>query len=110
MSAPRATDPVPAAGLQRVALGLVVQEHDSGRGHGQGLAAAPGCAESAPLFRSNMPRFVRWQPAAAEAGEAVPEAAEEIPPAMHQALHLCVVEKFQPRRPFGGASKALYRL
>ncbi|WP_207553508.1 hypothetical protein, partial [Teichococcus deserti] len=26
-----------------------------------GLAQAPGCAQSAPLFRSHMPRLVAWQ-------------------------------------------------
>ncbi|PHK95083.1 hypothetical protein CR162_10050 [Pseudoroseomonas rhizosphaerae] len=81
------------------------------------MPAAPGCAESAPLFRSHMPRLIGWRPVDTELPRAEPglppgpEAESgEVPPAMHQALHLCVVERFQPRRPFGGASKALYRL
>lgn len=120
----------------------------------QGMAAAPGCAQSAPLFRSHMPRLVAWQPGAPaawklqnvaqvkgrpegptgrqgrpqagrqqaerqQAGRAQPghqaeaEAQVEDPataPAMHQALHLCVVDRFSPSQPLGGASRALYRL
>lgn len=109
MSAPRATASVQPSGqspgLQRVALKPAAL--------GQGLPAAPGCAESAPLFRSHMPRLIGWRPVEAEMPQQAPEAApeaEEVQPAMHQALHLCVVERFQPQRPFGGASKALYRL
>ena len=30
-------------------------------------------------------------------------------PAMRQALHLCVVERFDPLKPFGGARRALHR-
>jgi hypothetical protein len=105
--APRATAPLSTPQLQRVALG-------------QGLSGTPGCAESAPLFRSHMPRLVGWRPAGQHADQKAPQAmpeaepeapeAAEVQPAMHQALHLCVVEKFTPRLPFGGASNALYRL
>lgn len=111
MSAPRATVPLPSPPLQRVALGQGVA--------GQELPPTPGCSEQAPLFRSYMPRLVGFK--SARGPEPVPpedpawsvaeEAAPEEPvPAMHQALHLCVVEQFQPGRPFTGASKAIYRL
>lgn len=104
ISAPWTAEPrsaaFPAAGLQRVSLG-------------QGMAEVTGCSDSAPLFRSHMPRLVGWEQEASKAPLALPAEdveTEEVPPAMHQALHLCVVEKFQPQRPFNGASKALYRL
>ncbi|WP_200845175.1 hypothetical protein, partial [Roseomonas sp. 18066] len=39
-----------AAGIQTIAAGPE-----------NGLAQAPGCSQSAPLFRSTMPRLVAWQ-------------------------------------------------
>jgi len=86
----------PAPAFQRVSL-----ETD--------LAAAPGCADIAPLFRSYMPSRVAWRPAAApQAGEDA--APDGLAPAMHQAMHLCAVERFDPRRPFSGARSAVYHL
>ncbi|MCQ4160949.1 hypothetical protein NON00_13525 [Roseomonas sp. GC11] len=82
----------------------------------QGLADAPGCAESAPLFRSAMPRLVGWQPVSGKQtveGKATPSPAPAPPApafAMHQALHLCVVDRFSPSRPLGGAARAVHRL
>lgn len=85
----------------------------------QGLATAPGCAETAPLFRSNMPSRIAYSPVAeqrtgeqreAARGQAEAEAEEPPAPAMHQALHLCVVERFDPRKPFSGARSAVYHL
>ncbi|MDJ0387641.1 hypothetical protein QMO56_05910 [Roseomonas sp. E05] len=76
------------------------------------LAAPPGCAESAPLFRSYMPSRVAYRPAAADRKSAPPPdslAEESLTPAMHQAVQLCAVEKFDPARPFSGARKAVYR-
>ncbi|MFC3125011.1 hypothetical protein ACFOD4_08060 [Pseudoroseomonas globiformis] len=77
-----------------------------------GLAEDPACSRMAPLFRSVMPQRVAWQTVATP--EADPEAAAEaeVPPepAMHQALHLCAVEKLDPKRPFSGAARAVYRL
>lgn len=88
-----------------------------------GMASAPGCAQSAPLFRSAMPRFVSWQEAKTPKPDSTPQRAPGTPPgaapfteeaaqepAMHQALHLCVVDRFAPSRPLGGASRAVYRL
>lgn len=86
-----------------------------------GMASAPGCAQSAPLFRSAMPHFVSWQEAKAPKPDSTPQRApgtapgaapfiEPQEPAMHQALHLCVVDRFAPSRPLGGASRAVYRL
>ncbi|WP_419898359.1 hypothetical protein [Roseomonas sp. USHLN139] len=99
-----------------------------------GLAQAPGCAQSAPLFRSHMPRLVAWQgqdrPLRQDAtplrvsqakgqpegstdrqGRPLPDAEDPATtPAMHQAVHLCVVDRFSPQQPLGGASRAVYRL
>ncbi|MXP64850.1 hypothetical protein E0493_15970 [Roseomonas sp. M0104] len=88
----------PAAAFQRVAL-----ESDA--------AAGPTCAESSPLFRSFMPSRVAYWPTAGQPAPAPQAEAEDFPaPAMHQALQLCAVERFNPRRPFSGANKAVYRL
>ena len=90
----------PASALQRVSL-----EPD--------LAAAPGCADIAPLFRSFMPSRVAYDPAGAPPaaqGQAPRAAPEDLAPAMHQAMQLCAVERFDPRRPFSGARSAVYHL
>lgn len=83
----------------------------------QGMAENPGCAQTAPLFRSMMPSRVAWRPAGQNNATDAPEEelasedlAAEPEPAMHQALHLCAVERFNPRRPFSGASKAVWHL
>lgn len=93
------TSPAPLpAGFQRVAVS-------------EGVATAPGCAEDSPLFRSMMPDRISYRPASekAEKGEA-PEAEAAPPePAMRQALHLCVVETFDPRRPFGSLRRIVHR-
>jgi len=93
-----ALSPSPAPAFQRVALG---DNSDAG----------PTCAESSPLFRSFMPsRVAYWPTAGQSAPEPQAEAEDPPAPAMHQALHLCAVERFDPRRPFSGANKAVYHL
>lgn len=64
-----------------------------------------------------MPSRISYRPSAGQpAGEAAPAEAEgtetgEPPaPAMHQAMHLCVVERFDPKKPFSGARSAVYHL
>jgi hypothetical protein len=94
--------PAPAASVQQVALLRPVTL--------QGMAETPGCAQSAPLFRSVMPSRIAWHAAGDKAPADAAPAEAEPEPAMHQALHLCVVETFNPRRAFSGASKAVYRL
>ncbi|MFZ6762426.1 MULTISPECIES: hypothetical protein [Acetobacterales] len=71
-----------------------------------GLAHSPGCAEDSPLFRSMMPQQIADRPAGAQGPE---DEAAPPEPAMRQALHLCVVERFDPLKPFGGARRALHR-